>query len=507
MKLWNKHIRFNPSSFFGRLMIYNIIIIFISLLVIGVIFGYLIQNYYYGLKEWKATTNSRRIAHLVSKNISDDSLSKENLDKTGEEINTISRSSNMEIGIMNTEGKILLNTSNIKNFHLTLEKAEIREALRGNHVSRKIVGPENKYLLMIFPLVEKKENIGSIVIGSPNTDRSKIMGSIIIQTPLDSITDTINNIFKLVFYSSLIALTAAFLISITFARRVTKPLADINKAALKITNGVFTQVKTPDNSSEEIKHLAKTFNQAVKQIQENLQQKKRLEKMRKEFVDNISHEFRAPLTSIKGFLELMLEQNPVQNESKEYAQIMYEDTKYLEHLVSDLLTLGQLDSENISLHRENTTAIKIISKALNSLKNKYEEKNIQMNVEIAEETPDLYVDPDRIHRVMINLLENAIFYSPQKGKITIQVTTKNQQSIKFSIADQGPGIPENLTDKIWQRFYKVDNARTRKNNGGSGLGLSIVKNIIERHGGEIKVNKNYKDGANFIFILSDKSIK
>lgn len=278
---------------------------------------------------------------------------------------------------------------------------------------------------------------------------------------------------------------------------------------MKSAEGKFQEVAIPENSSIEIEHLVNTFNYAVFQINETFKKKQQLEKMRKEFVADVSHEFRAPLTSIKGFLEIINDQELTPAELKDCINIMYKDTEYLEHLLSDLLTLGKLESENTKLNKEYISPDILVSRAIKTMKNKLEEKQVNLIMETAEQLPKIHVDVNRVHQVLINLLENALTYSPVRANITIKLESVDPNDdldpgkgkVKFSIIDEGPGIPENEMDNIWQRFYKIDRARTREQKKGSGLGLAIVKDIILKHGGNVAVKNTPEAGASFMFSL------
>lgn len=489
-------------------MLSNLLIILISLAVIGIMFGYLVQNYYFGLKEWEATTNSQRIAKLVSENISGGNIESDNLIKDADKITTISRSSNMDIGLMNEKGEMVFNAPTIEDFNLTLEQTEIDHVLQGNTITKKIMGPEYRNLLMVLPLLETKND--DIILMGPQTPENltNVVGAVIVQTPLGGITATINNIIRLVLLSFLVAIAAAIFLSVSFTKRVTKPLKDIQSSALKGAEGKFQEVFVPENSSDEIKHLAYTFNYAVNQINETMKKREKLEKMSKKFVANVSHEFRAPLTSIKGFLEIINERDLSIDEIKECTKIMYKDAEYLEHLLTDLLSLGQLEVKKTPLNREPTSPNILVSRAVKTMQNKFDGKQIRLNLKLAENLPTIYIDANRIHQVLINLLDNAVIYSPEGGNITIEVVPlasqknpKLKNKVKFSITDQGPGIPQDELDNIWQRFYKIDSARTREQKNGSGLGLAIVKDIILKHGGNVEVDSIPGSGSTFSFTI------
>ena len=514
--------RLNPKSFLGKLFLSHIIVTFISLSVLGFLMVYLFHNYFFGLKEWEATNNSKRIAELVSENIPGENIQSNVLSATEEKINTIAKTSNMDIGLINQRGEVILTTPTGKSTsHLTLNDNEISYILTGNTYTRKITGPEQMNLLMGAPLKRDGEQI-TVLDHQSNIENPEMAGAVIIRTPLGGIADTVNRIIHYVLYSFLAALIASIILSISFTKRVTKPLQNIQKSALQTAEGKFKKASVPEKSSNEIKHLADTYNYAINQIKETLEQKKELEKMRKDFVANVSHEFRAPLTSIKGFMEIIKDQELSKKEIDNYIDIMYKDTKYLEHLLADLIELGKLESQKLSLEKEMTHPKYIISSVLESLENKIKEKNIDLDLNLEENLTKINVDPNRIQQVLINLLENAITYSPRGGTITIRIKNKKDiktntnsekkkgkgnanfsknRQVEFSIIDEGPGIPKKEQKNIWERFYKVERARTREEKNGSGLGLSIVRDIVQKHGGEVNVESTPGEGATFSFIV------
>lgn len=479
-------------------MKYNTFLILISLIVLSLIFGYLVTRYFNGFREWDLTANGKSVAKMVSENINDYRFKNTNLQENRREIYQMAENYNYMIGVIDKSGSYIIKSHNEEKFHFPIDQLEIEKILAGNRLVKKIIGNKINQMIMVFPL--SKNNNGDLNIVENNSSEKNIIGAIILQTTLGGMTGTFNKLFKLVIISALIALVSAFLINISFTRHFTKPLIEIKNAAINITDGEYTRVNMPNNPTEEIKKMIETFNYAVVQIETNFKKKKRLEKMRKEFVADISHEFRAPLTSIKGFLELFLENDLSKKEIKDYAQIMHHDTEYLEHLVHDLLILGKLDSENIEINVEKTSLNEIIEQTLNSLQTKLDNKDIKIKKTTDPELPLIKVDKMRLHQVMINLLENAISYSPEKGKIFIEVE-KIGSEIKVSVIDEGPGLPDDKIDKIWQRFYKIDKARTRTKQKGSGLGLSIVKNIIKKHDGRVEVENTSGKGAKFSFYI------
>ncbi|MEW6170608.1 MAG: two-component system histidine kinase PnpS [Candidatus Omnitrophota bacterium] len=227
---------------------------------------------------------------------------------------------------------------------------------------------------------------------------------------------------------------------------------------------------------------------------------KRLEKIRQEFVANVSHELRTPLTTIKGYAETLLEGalNDKEN-SKDFINIIYHDSQRLSKLIDDLLDLSKIESGKLDLVFLPINIKDVVKQALAILDNLAKEKNISMNVEIPKDLPKVLVDESRILQVILNLIDNAIKYTPIQGKIKIEASL-DDKFVQVNISDTGIGIPEVDITRIFERFYRVDKARSREL-GGTGLGLSIVKHIIQAHNGQVWVKSELGKGSVFSFTL------
>jgi len=226
---------------------------------------------------------------------------------------------------------------------------------------------------------------------------------------------------------------------------------------------------------------------------------KKIEKVRREFLANVSHELRTPLTSIRGFLEAMIDGVIDEQEREKYLQIMHQETLRLGRLVSDVLELARLESGKVELERKETDLASLIARSILKLTPQIEEKELKVRTQIAPGLPSVWVDEDRMEQVILNLLGNAIFFSPQGATITITATQK-EGFVEVGIEDQGPGIPEEEIPYIFERFYRVEKSRAKKH-GGLGLGLAIAKQIVELHGGEIGVESEIGRGSRFYFRL------
>lgn len=226
---------------------------------------------------------------------------------------------------------------------------------------------------------------------------------------------------------------------------------------------------------------------------------RKLETVRNDFVANVSHELRTPLTSMVGYLDTLLESDIKDPETRnKFLKIIKEETDRLSVLIKDLLNLSKIESQNIDLKAENFK--KVLDKVINLLKTNAEKKNIELKLDIPEELPLVYMVREQIEQVLINLIDNAVKYTPKNGEIKIKAEKKGDK-VYFSIEDNGIGIPQADQERIFERFYRVDKARSREL-GGTGIGLSIVKNIIKQHGSEIKLESREGEGSKFSFYLN-----
>ncbi len=226
---------------------------------------------------------------------------------------------------------------------------------------------------------------------------------------------------------------------------------------------------------------------------------RRLETMRSDFVANVSHELKTPLTSIKGFVETLLEGALDDKENnRNFLQIIREHAERLNSLVNDLLSLSHLESREIILEKNNFNLRQLLEEVISGFRSQLKKKNIEINNELPAGLL-IRADKERIEQVFTNLIDNAIKFNQENGSIKIYDQIENDR-IKIIVEDSGVGIPERDIPRIFERFYRVDKARSR-NLGGTGLGLSIVKHIVELHGGMVGVESAEGFGSRFWFIL------
>jgi two-component system, OmpR family, phosphate regulon sensor histidine kinase PhoR len=227
---------------------------------------------------------------------------------------------------------------------------------------------------------------------------------------------------------------------------------------------------------------------------------RKLEAMRRDFVANVSHELKTPLTSINGFIETLLSgamNDPAPRES--FLKMMQEDTQRLTRLIDDLLNLSRIESKDIPLERTPLDVKYELEKAVKLLQTRCDEKKLQIEIHVPQNFPKVMADADKLEQVLLNLLENAIKFNRPNGKIKIQ-TVQIGRHAEIKIQDTGIGIPPQSVERIFERFYRVDKDRA-SHSGGTGLGLSIAKHIVETHGGKVRCDSILGKGSTFSFTL------
>jgi len=257
-----------------------------------------------------------------------------------------------------------------------------------------------------------------------------------------------------------------------------------------LANGrIFSAVMTPLYSSQSITG-------AVTLLREVTYERK-LDKLRKDFLANVSHELRTPISMLQGYSEAIIDDvAQSEEEKKELAQIIYDESLRIGRLVNELLDLAKMESGNIQLQYCNSSILLLINRVIRKFSNIEKQNQVQIFPHVDPSLSSVYIDVDRIEQVLTNLIDNAIRHTKPGGKITIRAKMKSENEMLLEVEDTGVGIPEEDVPFVFERFYKADKARTR-GHSGTGLGLSIVKNIVQAHGGSISVSSEVGKGTIF----------
>jgi signal transduction histidine kinase len=307
----------------------------------------------------------------------------------------------------------------------------------------------------------------------------------------------------------LIAFGVAFIVSVTvsflIAQGLTRPLQDMAAVARQLAGGSLGQ-RVQTRSNDEVGVLAATLNQMADQMDRDITALRRLEQVRKDFVANVSHELRTPLTSIKGYVEALLDgakDNP--EEATRFLQIILNQSDRLHLILEDLLQLSQIESGLVRFKRDPVHLGALVERTLPLIRPLVDKKRQSLTVAVSPDLPPVSGDEDRLVQVLTNLVDNAVKYTPEGGAISIAGRIAGQPAdgpalVELSVADTGIGIPDADRPRVFERFYRVDKARSREM-GGTGLGLSIVRHIVEGHAGKVWAEGNQPKGSRFVIHL------
>lgn len=288
---------------------------------------------------------------------------------------------------------------------------------------------------------------------------------------------------KTIFFVPIIIGTILIIFAVTM---VLRPIREISDASKEVATGNF-DVSVKVRGNDEIAVLTRNFNLMVKELSAN-------EYLHKNFVSNVSHEFKTPITSLKGYAKLLKEEDLTKGQRQEYADIIISESERLSNLSSNLLKLSELESEVIKHRKDKFSLAEQIRDVILLLQNGWEKKNLELDLNLDE--VEFVGDKELFYEVWINLISNAIKYSNDNG--TLRITVKKTDKIIVEIIDNGIGMTREEQDKIFLRFYKADKSR---NTNGTGLGLSIAKKIVEIHYGTISVESKVGKGSKFVVII------
>lgn len=230
----------------------------------------------------------------------------------------------------------------------------------------------------------------------------------------------------------------------------------------------------------------------------DLTETERIEKTRRDFIANVSHELRTPLTSIQGYTETLLDSAPENNHSREFLEIIRKSALRMSRLTEDLLTLARVESGEQRFDIQPTVPADLVQEAVQSFREIARAQNVELKVE-ANATAQVGADPEAIHQVFSNLVDNALKYGASGGKVVLGARPL-PGGVEFYVQDFGPGVPSEHLPRLFERFYRVDKARSRES-GGTGLGLAIAKHIVLAHGGSIRAQSELNHGSTFLFTL------
>jgi signal transduction histidine kinase len=289
--------------------------------------------------------------------------------------------------------------------------------------------------------------------------------------------------------AGLLAAGIALVVARWLARGMTQPLRDMAAAARRMETGDYS-ARVQTKSRDEVGQLATAFNRMSAELEN-------LERSRRDLVANVSHELKTPIAAIRAHLENLLD--GVEEPDPRTLQVMLAQTERLSRLIEQLLELSRLESGELPLRREEMPLAPLVSQVLSEIDVARSDRGVEVRSDLPEDLPSVDADPERVHQVLFNLLDNAVRFTPPGGEVTVSAHRQNG-SVEVSVIDTGIGISPEHLPRLFERFYRADPARSRED-GGTGIGLAIARSVVEAHGGHIRAESRMGTGSAFTFDL------
>ena len=454
-----------------------LIIIMTSVILLSVLINLTMLKTYYTVKEKKTIKESY---YQIQKVFQKDTVRKNDVDE-------IAKTYNYRVLISDGSGTIVYSSEG--------EKSLMYKSLWNilNENLDKISNQIKKQGYAVMTNTNKSMGTSINLMGYLDGDYT-----VIISTPMESIQTSARLSGQFTMYVGLILIICGAVAMYLYSRQFTRPIEDMAKAANQMSHLDF-DVKVPTGSDDELGRLGASINElsskleftiselktANNELQKDIEQKVQIDEMRKDFIANVSHELRTPLTNVRSYAETLRDAEgdiPVET-SNSFLDIIITETDRMTHIVQDLLTLSRLDAGNAELVLSRFPfgdAIESVTRA-NALAAKQHGHTLTYTP--PESLPLIVGDRSRLEQVMMNVIGNAVKYTPDGGHIAITAGS-TEAEVWMEVCDDGIGIPEKDRDRIFDRFYRVDKARSRES-GGTGLGLSIAREIVQRHHGTI----------------------
>jgi len=325
-----------------------------------------------------------------------------------------------------------------------------------------------------------------VFIGTPLETGGKVHGVILLLAPLTAVEEPLSAVNRVLVRSALLIVVIALAVVFAVSRRITRPIAAMGQAAERVAAGDYSQ-EVAVQGSDEIAQLARSFNTMQERLRET-------ERMRRELIADISHELRTPLTTIRGFVQAVLDGVIRPAEQPRYLGRVLEETTRVTRLVSDLLELARIQAKAVRLETDTVNIPALLEEVADSFRLDAADKGVSLKT-VVEPGAAVRADRNRLKQVLLNLVHNAVRYTPPGGTVSLSVTS-DSGGIRFSVADTGSGVPETELSRIFEKFHRLDKSRD-SSTGGSGLGLAIARQLVMLHGGSISAS-NRTDGPGLV---------
>ncbi|MCL5045337.1 MAG: cell wall metabolism sensor histidine kinase WalK [Actinobacteria bacterium] len=479
-------------SLFGRLMASYLVIVLFTLAIGTGAFAYLVRQYVYESREAQLKLRGQEIADLVQ-----DMLNR------GQDFQRIMEVVRVVAPVSGATWVTLVGHDGVFSGGIRVRPEDLAVVNAG----RQLVVLGSQY------------GSDALTVLVPVFGRGGVVGAVLLQTPTSELREAAAQMTRLLLIPALIAIGLSMLVGHRMSVSISRPMREMASAALAMARGDFSRrVKVP--SEDEVGKLARTINLAAEELD-------KLEKLRREFIANVSHELRSPLARLLGSTEALLDGVIAGKEEVDaQLELSRDEILRLGRLVDDLLFLSQAQAGFVRLNREALDLGAVAARVVRKAGAEARSRGVALESRLEPDLPPVWADPDRIEQVLTNLVDNALKFTPSGGSVSISGSISKSESsgvgfVQVNVADTGMGIPDEEIPLVWERFHKVDRSRTPGQPGrtpgqygrssgqpgdpgrgsGTGLGLAIVKQIVELHGGNVGVDSSPGAGSSFYFTL------
>lgn len=474
-------------SIFQKYLVVSISIVLISMIALGVTMYIFITNYWEEEKKETLIENASQVASVIVAssdfNIANRTLVIEDPELFKITISTISQSADAEIFVVNTKGKFQYCSEDDDCIHVynDVPTDVLGQTVSGNFFEFGTLGGfyEDTHYTAGVPIIINEAGYEEIVAFCYVSTKSTFVSNLTMA------------MMKMFFTAAVITMLICLLFVGILSYNMAKPLRQMSNAAKKFAVGDFSSRVTV-RGDDEVAELALAFNHMADSLTAS-------EGMRRSFIANVSHELKTPMTTIAGFVDGMLDGTIPQSRHKHYMNIVSLEVKRLSRLVQSMLSLSRIDNGELKLNKQEFEMFSVIINVLAGFEQKISDKNLEIRGLEAFDKLKVEADPDLMHQVIYNLIENAVKFTNENGYISFAVI-KTKYDLSVSIENSGPGIPPEDIRYVFDRFYKTDKSRS-VDKKGMGLGLFITKSIMRLHGGYIFVESEPDKYCRFTFKL------
>jgi len=462
------------NSILGRVWFTMVVLVLAIFILSGLVMSKMLENTYYNQRAAEMVRQGELLAQMVEDDEGESGLN--------QKLEMITEITQLAVLIANQEGVVWKSSKLFSGRRSVarIDQEELQQLRQGKPVIRHGYSRRLDTVVLSVVVPFQKEN--------------QIAGAVILQAPLSGLQDFITKVRVLLVTETMGTLLLVTMVAFFLARGLVRPILEMVSATQEVAKGNYS-FKVPFARQDELGVLGSAFNHMSSEVERSV-------KVQKDFVTNVSHELRTPLSIIKGYAE-SLQDNMVDNEAdrQKHLQIIIDEADRLGRLSSDLLDMAQLEAGNLHLNKQELNLKTFVEEVFSKLIWEASEKQIALQNAVLPQT-QVQADYDRLFQVLVNLVGNAIRFTPQGGIITV-AASESAIGVIIRVVDTGKGILVDDLPYIWERFYTADPSRQRS--GGRGLGLAITKSIVEAHGGTISVDSTVGQRAIFSIWLPSEN--